>query len=199
MKLPDMNSAAALTLYDLENYLFNDVAERFYNTPTGKEVTAFDFFCIVIWKANRSKLRIAKRLLLRGHDTLDAAVTQLIAEIRQAATDQERLQVMFEGWGFSLPMASALLTVFYPQQFTVYDARVCELLPEHAKLGNLSKFDKVWTGYEKFVAAVRDQVPDQPQLRNKDRVLWAMSFRQQLEADLQSAFGVVLHQGEAKP
>jgi hypothetical protein len=38
------------TYYDLETYLFDTVSRRFAEEHT---LTAFDFFCIVIWKANR--------------------------------------------------------------------------------------------------------------------------------------------------
>jgi len=49
-----------LRYYDLEAYLFEDVHKRF---KTEGSIGAFDFFSIVIWKANRAKSRIAKRLL----------------------------------------------------------------------------------------------------------------------------------------
>jgi len=38
--------------YDLENYVLTDVRDKFYRD---RYLTAFDFFCIVIWKANRAK------------------------------------------------------------------------------------------------------------------------------------------------
>jgi hypothetical protein len=69
-------------LYDLERYLFGEVSERFAKTGS---ITAFDFFSIVVWKANRSKSKIAARLLSKGYDDLDSAVTDLIAHIHAAA------------------------------------------------------------------------------------------------------------------
>jgi hypothetical protein len=48
-----------LRYYDLENYLLGDVRTRFQATGW---ISAFDFFSIIIWKANRAKSRIAKRL-----------------------------------------------------------------------------------------------------------------------------------------
>ena len=44
-----------LQYYDLEAYLFNVVAVRYTKNKT---LTAFDFFCIVIWKANRAKSKV---------------------------------------------------------------------------------------------------------------------------------------------
>ena len=46
--------------YDLESYLFEDVRQQFQSEGS---LSAFDFFSIVIWKANRAKSKIAKRLL----------------------------------------------------------------------------------------------------------------------------------------
>ncbi len=41
--------------YHLEKYLFNDVSGYYQKHKT---ISAFDFFCIIIWKANRSKPRL---------------------------------------------------------------------------------------------------------------------------------------------
>ena len=67
--------------YDLESYLFEEVSPRFQETKT---ISKFDFFCIVIWKANRAKTKIAHRLLLGGNEKgkikfkdLDTAVSAL--------------------------------------------------------------------------------------------------------------------------
>jgi hypothetical protein len=46
--------------YDLEQYLFRDVNSHFRDN---RKLDAFDFFCIVIWKANRAKSRVASLLL----------------------------------------------------------------------------------------------------------------------------------------
>jgi len=45
--------------YDLEPCIFGEVQVRFEQEGY---LLAFDFFCIVIWKANRAKSKIAKRL-----------------------------------------------------------------------------------------------------------------------------------------
>jgi hypothetical protein len=42
--------------YDLESYLFQEVSHRF---TSRKPLSAFDFFRIVVWKANRSKSKVA--------------------------------------------------------------------------------------------------------------------------------------------
>ena len=112
--------------YDLENYLFNEVRGRF---EANGQIDAFDFFCIVIWKANRAKSRISG-LLLGKANSLEGAVTDLTSKIAAQKNNKSKLKLMISGWGFRLPMASAVLTVLYPKDFTVYDFRVCDLLEQ---------------------------------------------------------------------
>ena len=40
-------------------------------------------------------------------------------------------------WAFRLPTASAILTVLYPDVFTVYDRRVCKVLGAFDQLANI--------------------------------------------------------------
>ena len=49
-----------LKYFDREQYLFDDVRSRFHDEHS---LGAFDFFSIVIWKANRAKSKIARRIL----------------------------------------------------------------------------------------------------------------------------------------
>src|SRR5579859_3683490 len=99
--------------YDLESYLFGEVSERYQRQKT---LSTADFFCIVIWKANRAKSKVAKQLLRQNdnNDNLDSAVETLVKDISKAADARMRLSVLIEKWGFRLPMASAILTVLFP-------------------------------------------------------------------------------------
>ena len=107
-----------LQLYDLETYLFDTVRPRFHQQGF---LSAFDFFCIVIWKANRAKRTIAKRLLRYGYSNLEDAVGALTRGLAKAGTPEDRLRYLWDTWGFRLPMASAILAVLFPEDFTVYD------------------------------------------------------------------------------
>ena len=171
--------------YDLENYLSGEVSRRFSEQGYLK---AFDFFCIVIWKANRSKSKIAKRLLSKGHSDLNSAVIALTKSLAKAENRKVRMKILFGDWGFLLPMASAILTVLYPKSFTIYDYRICEVLNDFDKLPNRTNFDSLWNGYELFVAAVKKIGPSEYSLRDKDRSLWGKSFYEQLENDITENF-----------
>jgi len=173
-----------IDLYHLEEYLFSAVGPKFRESG---RLSAFDFFCIVIWKANRAKSKIAKRLLehdgRRGRD-LDAIVGELSAALYKAVEKKERLRILIQDWAFRLPMASAILTVLWPVEFTVYDVRVCDAIDGHHSLENKSNIDVIWSGYEEFMNDVERHAPAGLSLRDKDRCLWGQSFREQLHADI---------------
>src|SRR6266700_3454276 len=94
-----------LKYYDLERYLFEDVHRRFHHEQS---LGAFDFFSIIIWKANRAKSRIALKLLKQDpkrRRKLDAICRTLTTSLYAAPNDKERLRVLMEDWDFALPMA----------------------------------------------------------------------------------------------
>ena len=171
--------------YDLSTYLFNEVSARFSRNGT---LSVFDFFCIVIWKANRAKSKIARRMLSKHYANLEDAVSALASQIQRVADDKERLRLLIEDWGFRLPMASAILTVLYPQAFTVYDVRVCEMLGDFDQLQHRINFEAIWSGYSCYVQRVRDSVPENLMLREKDKELWGKSFATDLQRDIDNKF-----------
>jgi hypothetical protein len=182
-----MNMRDYCRYYDRETYLFEDVSSRFQKQGF---LDAFDFFSIVIWKANRAKSIIARKLLrlAEPHECLDDVSRRLTAAIHAAGSDEERFALLFKKpWAFALPMASAVLTVLYPNVFTVYDYRVCDELKDFHSLKHLSDNRKVWQGYLCFCAAVDASSPGSS-LRNKDRALIGRSLASQLEEDIRSGF-----------
>lgn len=173
--------------YHLESYLFDTVHQRFAHQGY---LGAFDFFCIVIWKANRAKTRIARKLLgARTGKSLDDVVKELTKSIAAQETPEMRMRFLICGdFGFRLPMASAILTVLYPDDFTVYDYRVCEALNGFRKLNHVTKIDNLWDGYLEFKRAVENNAPEGYSLRDKDRYLWGRSFCDQLQCQVESGF-----------
>ena len=182
--------------YHLERYLFETVSTRYHKAKT---LNAFDFFCIVVWKANRAKSKIAARLLSYGHSTLDLAVKALTVQLVAAKTPQAKLTVLFESWGFRLPMATAVLTVLYPEDFTVYDVRVCDTLADFHSLNNCTNAERRWSGYQHYKLAVEAAGPAGLSLRDKDRWLWGKSFAAQLQSDVAGAFKRKAPRSETTP
>src|SRR5262249_17322671 len=84
--------------------------------------------------------------------------------------------------------ATAILTVMYPESFTVYDIRVCDELRKHHKLKYKRWSDAFWDGYHTYLNDVKDREPAVSALRDKDRTLWAKSFERQLSKDISTLF-----------
>lgn len=168
----------------LGSYLFDTVQPRF--TKQGF-LDAFDFFSIVIWKANRSKSKIAKRLSNEGKVSLEVSVKNLTQEISQAQTPKERLRVL-RLKGFRMPMASAILTVLYPEEFTIYDRRVREALGIPRVNFPARNFELVWTRYQNYKAQVETSTPSGLTLRQRDLYLWGKSRADQLTKDIADGF-----------
>jgi hypothetical protein len=179
-----------LKLYDLERYLFDVVKPTF---DRDRKLEAFDFFCIIIWKANRAKSKVARRIVTcdkrnRSED-LNAIVGDMTSAIYEAnRSDREQMRILKEEWKFHLPMASAILTILYPEVFTVYDIRVCNVLGKYREVQDKSQFDDLWKGYCAYRDDVRNAEPSVSSLRDKDRILWAKSFEKQLRDDISTLF-----------
>jgi hypothetical protein len=177
--------------YSLERYLFEIVGDKFRKEGS---LCAFDFFCIVIWKANRAKSKIAYKIITSASLTggsLEERVRCLTKTLSEKQTSEDRLRYLINDLKFRLPMASAILTVLYPDEFTIYDVRVCNQLSgkeRHLRLANKSDFEEVWKGYMDFKKAVEDAVPHMSGLRDKDRYLWGESFYEQLSTDIRNEF-----------
>ena len=85
-------------------------------------------------------------------------------------------------------MASAILTVLYPDDFTIYDVRVCTALNDFAYLDNTTNPDRRWEQYSSYRLAVEKAVSEPLSLRDKDRWLWGKSFFNQLMQDIETGF-----------
>jgi hypothetical protein len=174
--------------YDLESHLFTTVGPRFHREGY---LSAFDFFCVITWKANRAISRVAKRLVpdaLRTGDALERAVASLTSCLYKLPDGESRMCLLLKECGFRLPMASAILTVLYPDEFTVYDWRVCDAIGFGHDLADRSSFIVLWKGYSEFKAHVEEAAPKEMTLRQKDKYLWGKSFCADLEKKLTTGF-----------
>ncbi len=169
----------------VEKYLRQVVRPRFYHQGY---LDAFDFFCIVIWKANRAKSIVAAKLLrLSENKNLNQICKLLTREIYGARKDSEKLGLLLGKWRFRLPMASAILSILYPDKFTIYDVRVCSQIKGFNNLDSLSLHRKCERYFE-FMDAVKNFVPEKKTLLEKDKFLWGKSFSQDLKRDIKAQF-----------
>lgn len=156
--------------YNLDKYIFEEVGPKFRKTGV---ITTEDFFCIVIWKANRAKTNIRNKL--SKNMMLDKAVMSISNDIYKANTNKEKLEIMIKKWKFGLPIATAILTVLYPKDFTVYDYRVREQLG----LDNIYSVDKYFSDFLPKVKEYSKSLNEN--LRNTDKELWGKSFYEDLQ------------------
>jgi hypothetical protein len=173
-----------LKFYDLESYILTDVRKSFNRD---KYLSAFDFFCIIIWKANRAKTKIAQRLVKINPD-LNQCIRDLTNKIFEAPESKQKMKILMSDFGFRLPMASAILTILYSETFTVYDMRVCDTLCKFKGIDNITNFDNLWKSYQDYISCVKAYEPTNLSLRDKDRYLWGKSFHKQLTSDLKNNF-----------
>lgn len=159
--------------YSLEEYLFNEVRVNFEKRGY---LTSEEFFCIVIWKAVRAKTLILRKLLAKNQP-LDVTVRQLTSDLVMANSSQDKLSLLLDKWKFRLPMASAILTVLYPDDFTIYDVRVCASLNIKDFSGCKSQIDQYFNYFLPKIKNVRNGKT----LRENDKFLWGQSFYNDLK------------------
>ncbi len=176
---------------NLENYLFKEVHNKFHQYH---KLDAFDYFCIIIWKANRSKSKHAEKLknLAKknkiGSKDLEEICNKITKNIHTITTKEEKLRYLLDKWEMRLPTSSAILTVLYPTKFTIYDYRVCEILEDHKYLDRRKTESLIGGYFKEFIPAVKEKCKKYRRLRDKDRYLWGMSFAKQLEKDIDRGF-----------
>jgi thermostable 8-oxoguanine DNA glycosylase len=99
---------------DLEQYLFGEVHDNFLKNHF---LSPLEFYSIVIWKSNRSKTLVKK-----GLGTVKA-IEQLTREIYLEDNLVKKVDQLVKIKGIGYPIASAILSVCYPDDFTVVDYR----------------------------------------------------------------------------
>ena len=169
--------------YWLETEFFPEIHKFFHKEHYLKPE---HFFSIIIWKRNASKT-IIKRGLRASGLSLDVAVRNLTEEIFKA-DKKEKLNILLQRKGFQLAIASALLTVLYPDDFTVYDVRVRGQL-EHPDITYAK--DNMQRYFSEYIPQVlkmgREIAQDSTlSLRDCDRVLWAKSWYEDLQKFLRT-------------
>src|SRR3989344_9092532 len=111
-----------LKYYWLENYLFDNVNKNFH---TRGHLNPEEFFAIVIWKRNASKTKI-----LNGIKKTGRTICEITSKISAAKTREQRLNALLVPKipNIHIAFASAILTVCYPNDFTIADYRTCASL-----------------------------------------------------------------------
>jgi hypothetical protein len=176
--------------YNLDALLVGGVSAEF--NASGK-ISPLDFFLILVWKANRKADQQKRRLATKANGSFQKAVESIAKCLWELRTSPKlQMKFLMEDWAFRWPTASAILSVLSPENFTVYDFRVCDELELELEgrsfhgLANKRFSDATWKQYQDFVQAVVDVAPHGLSLRDKDRFLWGRSFHREAIAKLDS-------------
>jgi len=157
-----------LKYYLLEKYLEDEVKPFF-----DKEhyITAEQFFAIVIWKRNASKTKICD-----GVKGSRKTVREITSDIYSAPTPENKMEILISIKGISYSFASAILTILYPELFTISDYRVSRSLKEKF---NIDAPETISTEKEYFAyldACKKLAKENGLSLRDCDRALWGRDF-----------------------
>jgi len=155
-------------------------------------LTAEQFFEIVFWKSRRPAKRIRAGLS-------DKAVKDLTSAIYIEKDLDAKLDILLDKDGIDIAMASAILTVLYPDVFSIYDYRVREQLNKRIpdereqirKLITVLNRKEKKRLYWKYVSLVKSTYPDYS-LRDCDRALWGESWYKDLHKFLHEGSGIEL-------
>ena len=149
---------------DLESHsLFEDIRTNFRRRGF---LTQEEFFSIVIWKANRAKRKVRKKI---------KSVEKLTRAIHDATDNKRRLEILLNA-GLRLPMASAVLSVLSPE-FAVYDFRVREQIGMQRDISGLKNVIELY--FNEYLAMVEREGKGRT-VREKGQYLWGRSFYESL-------------------
>ena len=159
-----------LKYYFLEDYIFNEVHKNFQECG---RLTPEEFFAIIIWKRNASKTKIIKGI--RKNKRTIREITLKISEVK---TREQRLDALLSPKipGIGIAIASAILTVCYPNDFTIADYRACTSLKDFGEevSGNPTASTSAYFEYLDKCKKLAHRY--NLSLRNFDRILWAKDF-----------------------
>ena len=95
-----------------------------------------EFLAIVIWKSNRAKTKFKNKIkgrTKRREDKKSPQKNYIVWQKTVEKNEEKMLGVIAELSGIGIPTASAILTVCYPNYFTIIDYRAKESLMKYLK------------------------------------------------------------------
>lgn len=164
--------------YELEKQLFNEISNNFKENKT---LSDEEFFKIIIWKSNRTKGKI-----LAGIKKSKKNIKELMKNVHNAKTLAEKVETLTKIKGIGLPIASAVLSVCYPKEFTILDYRVWGILFEDKKVKS-KRVPNTISGYLDYVNICKNYAKElKLSLRDFDKAMWGRSFFEDLKRFLKN-------------
>jgi len=146
----------------LERAIFSELSNK---VRISGELEPEDFFRICEWKSTRTKTLVRTN---RHEHIRD--ITRLAFSSRESL----RVPLLCILNGVRVPTASAILTVWQPNEYTVYDVRVCDaMLSLSHKLLTDQVVEDARKSYSKYLDVARKMANDlRVSLRDLDKTLW---------------------------
>ena len=161
-----------LDCYSPETRVFPEIAKK---AERGQELSQRDILLILKWKLTRIKDKNSKTV---SKEKLND-INQAVKKSREVGFEIDSLEELDEIPGIGLATATAILTVCYPDRFTIIDQRALETL-------GLSPADTAdWTAkqyFNKYLPKVEDCRRGWGcTLRQADRALWGLSVSKRVK------------------
>jgi hypothetical protein len=147
---------------DLERKLLRETSPRLQERG---HLEPFEFFEICEWKSTRTKTLVRRNAPERIKE---------VSRIAFSCSEDLRPSILCLLDGVRIPTASAILSIWDPERFTVYDIRVCDALPtlEHPLLTAATISDAV-RSYQAYLVLARGLATSLGiSLRDLDKTLW---------------------------
>ena len=152
----------------LEEYLFNDIHKNFQKRGW---LTPEEFLAIVIWKRSTSKTNITKSIKPSGK-----SVEDITRNVAKAESRETKILILTSIKFIGIAIASAILTVLYPNEFTIIDVRARNSLKRMSipVLGNPEENVQDYLDYVDLCKIEAKKL--NLSLRDFDRALWGMDI-----------------------
>lgn len=152
----------------MEDFLFENISKNF---KENHYLTKEEFLAIVVWKRKPS----AKKIVDSMNET-SISVDALTKSIFNASTPEEKLKILLSVKQIGIAIASAILTVCYPNDFTVVDYRALNSLKKLDISCSKRPTEQI-EDYLEYVNVCKKESGERGfLLRDFDRMLWAMDF-----------------------
>lgn len=179
----DFDKDTGLDCYDPEGRVFPKIASRTTNPKLDKR----DVLLILKWKLGRIKDAHALTIADHNMTVINAAVSKAVNVGCEAQI--EALEALTRVPEIGLAVATAILTVCYPDTFTIIDQRVLEsldLFPVSLPLDKRKEHtsdDWTPTDYiDQYCPKVREYAErSHCTLRTADQILWGLSVNDRIE------------------
>jgi hypothetical protein len=188
MKPPKDSIEPGLECYDPEHRVFPRLGKR------GGKLSERDVLLILKWKLGRITGANKDTIKVGNLEKINRAIL-MAGTAKNLETEIEALKCLIAVHGIGLATASAILTVCYPNRYTIIDFRVLETLELFPSGLNAERRNDYSTGdwteesyVKEFLPRVR-KVSEQWDrgLRETDQALWGMSVNKRIKAIIKEA------------